>query len=280
MKDNPQGDRPRKYAALPFVYALLSSKQEIQYSAVLRAVADAATESGIENCYPDRIMVDFEMGIINACTAVFPEADLSCCYFHLKKSLYRKVQSLGLQVAYNDPNDREVKVFVHMIAALAYVPVENVVVNFQRLKNQAPACLNEFLEYFEITYVGITARGRRPAQRPRYAVTLWNQYESVRAGLDITNNVSEGWHNRFRIVVAKHHPDLYSALQEFRKEQGDTEVKVLELTQGKSIKDFPKKKWYESKQRLRAMVELYPEHAELGTVIDYLRGLSHTIVLE
>ena len=42
----------------------------------------------------------------------------------------------------------------------------------------------------------------------------------------------------------------------------------------------PKKKWYEAKQRLRTIVGLYIEHAELGTVIDYLRGLAHTIVLE
>ena len=98
--------------------------------------------------------------------------------------------------------------------------------------------------------------------------------------LDTTNNVSKGWHNRFRIVVAKHHPDLYSALKEFQKEQGDTEVKILELTQGKSIKEMPKKKWYDSKARLRSMVQLYREHEELGTVVDYLRGIAHTIVFD
>ena len=102
----------------------------------------------------------------------------------------------------------------------------------------------------------------------------------MRAGLDTTNNMSEGWHNRFRIVVAKHHPDLYSALREFQNEQGDTEVKVLELTLGRSIKDAPKNKWYDSKERLRTMVSLYEEHAELGTAIDYLRSLAHIIVLD
>lgn len=280
IQDNPQGDRPPKHLALPFVYALLSSKQTVQYRTVLQAVSNAATEFGIDNCYPGRIMTDFELSIINASTTIFPEADVSCCYFHFKQSLYRKVQNIGLQIPYNDPDDREVKIFVHMTAALAFIPVPDVVTNFQRLKNQAPAVLHEFIEYFELTYIGITARGRRAAQRPRYEVNLWNQYETVCQGLDTTNNVSEGWHNRFRIVVAKHHPDLYSALQEFRKEQGDTEVKILELSQGKSITDVPKKKWYESKQRLRRMVEKYPEHNELGTVMDYLRGIAHTIILD
>ena len=148
---------------------------------------------------------------------------------------------LKLQNPYNDPNDREVKVYVHMCAALSFFPVQAITNSFRKLKNSAPACLHEFVEYFETTYVGITARGRRPATAPRYAIELWNQYQAVLDDLDTTNNVSEGWHNRFRIVVAKHHPDLYSALKEFQKEQGDTEVKILELTQGKSIKEMPKK---------------------------------------
>lgn len=277
--DNPQGNRPRKTLALPFVYALLSSKEEVQYSAVLRAITEAANEAGFENCQPDRVMLDFELAIINSCRAVFPEAEVSCCFFHLKQNLYRKVQSLGLQIAYNDPNDREIKVFVHMTASLAYVPSRHVVATFQQLKNHAPACLNEFVEYFETTYVGIPARGRRAEKRPRYAIDTWNQYTIVLAGQDSTNNVSEGWHNRFRIVVAKHHPDLYSALNEFRKEQGDTEIKFLELTQGKSITEIPKKQWYEMKQRIRTLVQLCEEHAELRTVLDYLRGLAHTIVI-
>ena len=171
-------------------------------------------------------MTDFEVAIINACRENFPESEISCCYFHFKQSLYRRVQAIGLQIPYNDPNDREVKVYVHMCAALAFVPVQAVTNSFRELKNSAPACLHEFLEYFETTYVGIMARGRRPATAPRYAIELWNQYQAVLDDLDTTNSVFEGWYNRFRIVVAKHHPDLYFALKEFQKEQGDTEVKI------------------------------------------------------
>ena len=74
------------------------------------------------------------------------------------------------------------------------------------------------MEHFENTYVGIAARCRRAAKQPRYSIDLWNQYEAVRAGLDITNNMSEGWHNRGRIAVAKCHPDLYFALKDFQNE--------------------------------------------------------------
>ena len=185
-------------------------------------------------------MTDFKVAIINACRENFLESEISCDYFYLKQSLCQRVQAIGLQIPYNDLNNREVKVNVHMCAVFAFVPVLAVTNRFRQLKNSAPACLHEFLKYFETTYVGITARGKRPATAPRYAIELWNQYQAVLDDLDTTNNVSEGWYNRFRIVVAKHHPDLYFALKEFQKEQGDTEVKILELTQRKSIKEMPK----------------------------------------
>ena len=43
-----------------------------------------------------------------------------------------------------------------------------------------------------------------------------------------TNNGSEGWHNRFRLLVSKAHPDLYVLMKQLRKEQGDTEIAVVE----------------------------------------------------
>ena len=129
--------------------------------------------------------------------------------------------------------------------------------SFQLLKADAPGILVDFLKYFEETYVGISARDRRLAVAPRYPIAWWNQYNAVLEGKDTTNNVSEGWHNRFRKLVNKDHPDLYSALKEFQKEQADTEIAILELRRGKSTTDAPKKKWYELKERCRIMVSQY-----------------------
>jgi len=56
-----------------------------------------------------------------------------------------------------------------------------------------------------------------------------------------TNDVSEGWHNRFTIVIDKHHLDLYSLLGEFQKELGYTEICITELAMGK--KAAPTKHW-------------------------------------
>ncbi|KAK3925956.1 Nucleoprotein [Frankliniella fusca] len=100
-------------------------------------------------------------------------------------------------------------------------------------------------------------------------------YEATRSGQHRTNNISEGWHNRFR----KHHPDLYSALRELQKEQADTEAQLAEWSLGRRVRGAPKKKWLQNQLRVQTIVLQYEEYKERGEVAQYLRALSHTINL-
>lgn len=86
--------------AVPLVYALLTRKTTEQYAAVLRVVQRALDEYNLTQCDPKRFTCDFEKSILNACADVFPAVDMSCCFFHLSQSLYRRVQDSGLQVQY------------------------------------------------------------------------------------------------------------------------------------------------------------------------------------
>ena len=86
----------------------------MQYAAVLEAIRTGAEEYNIDGIEPKLISSDFEQAIINAIFENFPESDLQLCFFHLKQSLYRHVQSLGLQTAYNDEQDFKVKDFCHI----------------------------------------------------------------------------------------------------------------------------------------------------------------------
>ena len=221
--------------ALPLVYSFLSSKESAQYGAALQAVRSFAATFGIANCKPQRIMTDFELAILNACSDTFVDEEvvLSCCFFHLSQNIYRHVQSEGLQQAYNAEDDT-VRTQIHMLAALAFVPVDHVLATFAIYKAQIPPVIEPVVKYFDETYVsGRRAQGRRRAVLPRYAIPIWNQYQSTVDGEARTNNVSEGWHNRFRLLVAKHHPDIFSACRELQKEQGATEISIVELGLGK-----------------------------------------------
>ncbi|XP_043473262.1 uncharacterized protein LOC122505604 [Leptopilina heterotoma] len=193
--------------ALPLVYALLSSKESAQYSAVLTAVKTAAQEYHIDGS-PAKIMTDFEQGILNSCAEVFPDTTVLCCFFHLGQSVYRRVQAEGLQTAYNHPTNREIKNYTHMMLGLAFVPPDRVKTVFQLLAEKAPEELLPVLDYFNENYItGRPARGRRRAIPPRYQVHTWNQHKTTMEGSHRTNNNSED--GKFVVVLLKNLKQRY-----------------------------------------------------------------------
>lgn len=56
-----------------------------------------------------------------------------------------------------------------------------------------------------------------------------------------TNNASEGWHNRFQILVGRSHTSLYHFLTDLQKEQADVEYMLRDLNLGKAISSWRNK---------------------------------------
>ena len=264
--------------AVPLVYALLPGKAKEVYATVLRAVRTAVEDYHINICVPQRIVTDFELSIIRACEEVYPGVPVSCCFFHLGQSLYRRVQAEGLQGLYNDPDDHTVRRFVHMMLALAFVPQDEVANAFELLAAEAPEDLQPVLDYFENTYVsGRPARGRRRAVPPRYIPQLWNHHLSALNKSHRTNNCSEGWHNRFNQLVGKSHPDIYTFINEVKKEQAFVESSIAELSLGKKVKISPRRKWLEVQNRIQGIVAQYDTYNDDDNLLLYLRTISYNI---
>lgn len=278
---NPDANPTPNEVAVPFVYALLTQKSSDQYEAVLEAIQRAAEEYNIDiNPATLKFMSDFELAILKACTTVFPIARRSCCHFHLGQSLYRRIQGAGLQEAYNDPDNRQLKLHTHMILALAFVPADDVRAAFKVLREFSLADLDPIFSYFNENYIdGRPGRGRRRPVPPRYAIPVWNQFDAARTGAHRTNNVSEGWHNRFRLVVGRNHPDVYSLVKEFQKEQADSESTVAELSLGKTVKAAPKKKWVDAQARIRYITGQYQEYKERNDIWAYLETIGSNITI-
>ena len=208
---------------LPFVYAFLSGKETQQYYTILQAVKHTVEQYWMNACNPELIMTDFEKTIINACAVVLPNIAVTGCFFYLLQSIYRKIESEGLQVAYNNPADCSIRQYSHVLAALSYIPVIDLPRVFNLLKANAPNQLVPVMNYFQEYYVlWHPARGQRRAVPPQFPPTIWNQHKAAIGNTAKTNNASEGWHNRFHLLLGKNHPDFYVALNEFQKEQDDT----------------------------------------------------------
>ena len=98
--------------------------------------------------HPRSNMTDVDLAIINSAKEYFPNAPICTRFFHLSQVLYRKIQFLGLQNVYNDPNATEVKYYTYMIAALAFVSIGDVKTMIRHLKASAPKSMDEFIKYF------------------------------------------------------------------------------------------------------------------------------------
>ena len=266
--------------ALPFIFALLSGKEDKMYTAVLQAVKRAATSFGIVNCTPLRVMSDFEVAIQNSVRHVFPSVTPAGCFFHLAKSVYRHVQEEeGLTMAYQ-AEDSAIRKQVHMMLALAFVPPSEVVAAYLELFDHVDDTLLNLMDYFDLNYVrGRLPRGRRQAQPPRFPVEVWNQYHATLAGQHCTNNVSEGWNHRFNVLAGKHHVDLYSFITLLQKEEKDVETMMVEVTMGRAVRPAKRRKYVSLEQRIVSIVQEYEIYVEEGRVLDYLRTLGYHVTI-
>ena len=73
-------------AAFPFVYALLPSKTERAYTTVLEVMLEKCRELRFPSPEPDTAVSDFELGIVNAVTTVFPFAVIRLCFSILDRA--------------------------------------------------------------------------------------------------------------------------------------------------------------------------------------------------
>ena len=116
------------------------------------------------------------------------------CYFHFYQATFRKVPASRHQQHYQ--NSANVRSFIRSLAALAFLPLDNV--------NNAFLLLSEEQEelYFRQTWI----KG--------WPLHRWN----VRNLGNRMNNSVEGCHNRFATVGGNYHSHLWKLLEVLQKE--------------------------------------------------------------
>ena len=93
-----------------------------------------------------------------------------------------------------------------MMLVLAFVSEAD---TFAELRREGPQEL-----YAVYENLSVAGKEEDAVQRPP---RLWNQYATVIDPKHRTKNISEVWHNHFRIVIGKHQPHLYTLFQELQR---------------------------------------------------------------
>ncbi|KAL3882978.1 hypothetical protein ACJMK2_029279 [Sinanodonta woodiana] len=121
------------------------------------------------------------------------------------------IQSNGLQHRYE--NNADFAVQMYHLPSLAFVPVQDVVLSYEKLLSRVdfPLESHPVLDYFEDTWIG-----------------WWSCFDNINDDLPKTNNSCEGWHRSFSEFIV------------LQKEQGLNEATIEKSLAGNPIQ--PQKK--------------------------------------
>ena len=133
-------------------YALLPNKRRPTYVEMLTEVQRLR-----HSAMPHSLMTDFESRMLCVLNQIYPGIPQVGCLFHLANNVFRRVQDIGLQQ--NNLTDLLFRGNICMIPALSFVPVQNVILAFDELRNHCGIDEQPVLHYFETNYIGELRRG-------------------------------------------------------------------------------------------------------------------------
>ena len=157
-----------------------------------------------------------------------------------------------------------------MIAALAFVPMADIIQSFNALSQHCVGNEQGILDYFETNYIGEVRRGRR--RTPMFPHTLWNIHRRVVNDLPRTNNMLEGWHRQFSQCVMIAHPTVWKLIKALRRDAAIQQIRVGQFIAGNRAPQ-QRRVYQDVNERIKNLVNTYNQRP----IIDFLRGMSYNL---
>ena len=167
----------------------------------------------------------------------------------------------------------------------AFLPIDDITEGMNHLRNSAPDAAASHLDYFDASYVtgqphahGVPADGLRlnfHLIAPFFPPRQWNMHDVTLANQPQTNNVSEGWNNKFQSLVGHTHPKVWKLVECIQAEC----ARVCGILLQDEIGILPKKRiknvYVELQIRLH---RLYGDRASgRKSISEFLRGVRHNL---
>lgn len=268
-----RGDNAR---VLPMIYALMTSKSEECYNELFHEVITLSEEAN-QVLSPPLILTDFEKAAINATQSEFPDSINKGCFFHLCQNFWKKIQALGLAIEYGNNEDFSIK--LRHITALAFLPPSEIPDAFDQIKPLMPSNAQGVVQYFEDNYVHgriqrVLRNGTLTRSPPLFPPNLWSVYELIGNNYPRTQNMVEGWHQRWNTLIGKPHVGVYTIINEIRKEQHQTELQIENILRGEPP-PYQRKHYIDRENRILSVFNNRDDYS----LVDFLRGIAHNISL-
>ncbi|CAF3533402.1 unnamed protein product [Rotaria sp. Silwood2] len=168
---------------IPVAFCLLRRKNTTTYQEMINKILEFAPAWN-----PRTIMLDFEKTVLNVLSNNFAQVSLSGCYFHLRQSIHRQLQTQGLHKQYED--DVDFAHGIHKTAALAFILPNDVINAFVDLTIHPDDTFQTVLDYFADNYIGRFRVNRSRAQ-PLFTIEYWKVHERTKNQQMRINNSAE-----------------------------------------------------------------------------------------
>ena len=159
---------------------------------------------------------------------------------------------------------------VGKIAALAFVPENDVERYFRILSENIDEDLDTVIDYIEENYLGVIRRGR--FRRARFSYSWWGVLDRVYENLPRTNNSVEGWHSSFNRHVGCHHANIWKLIAVLKNDDDITCITLVKILQGN-----PPKNPNPVYSRLNARVVTVVNSYDNRTPMEFLRAIAHNL---
>jgi len=199
-----------KGECIPVAFVLLGGKKEKTYQRMIRELQDACLSRKLD-WKPERILLDFEQGAINAFRFFFKDTKIVGCFFHFGQCLWRKLVESGLQSAYAE--DEELRNWFAQCVAIVFIPRRYVQDIFaDKILDEAPYDkypeLDRFTDYMLSTWIDDDAT---------FHMDIWNHFKNCDTRV---NNNNEGYNHRFtRRSGCIPHPNIWSFCEILQREE-------------------------------------------------------------
>ena len=174
-----------------------------------------------------------------------------------------------------------------MLDGLAFLPIADLpegIAYIRSVITEEPAETEELVDYFETTYVTGTYR---PVQRngeqrltmrrvpPMFPPSIWSVHSATVDSDPRTNNVCEGWNNKFFTLVGSAHPSIWTCIQWFQREHAT----VTTVIQQNAIGTQPTKRINQKQVLLQKRLQNQCNDRISGrkTVAQFLHGVAFNI---
>jgi hypothetical protein len=245
----------------PAAFALLPNRTAAVYRRLFRALNTVASSQGAA-LNPPTLMLDFEASTLNVLQEFYPDSKIAGCLFHFGQSLWRKIQSLGLEPAIRDSDDA--KKWFRRLCALPLVPTDHIDDAFLWIQEDAPEIpgISRMHDYMVDTWVDDSARFHR---------SIWNHFET---GRHRTNNCSEAFNSKINSMLSKKHPNVFKLIEMLQDLEDEYFKRQMMLIAGHPPR--PRKKAYISAD---TKIERLKTQLRTGerTLQSYVDAIKHVI---